>query len=90
MLKKGIGLKWNLIQFILPMASIVRFFGFHLFISKWLCCSWNDLFLKLSITVRGVVPRGVLGSNVSKGTQTSKQLDDFLKHRSPRCAKPLL
>ena len=26
------------------------FFGFHLFISKWLCCSWNDLFLKLSIT----------------------------------------
>jgi hypothetical protein len=46
--------------------------------------------LILGITVRGFAQRGFQGSNVSKETQTSKQLDDFLELKSPRCAKPLL
>jgi hypothetical protein len=44
----------------------------------------------LRTTVRGFAQRGFQGSNVSKVTQTSKQLDDFLKPKTPRCAKPLL
>jgi hypothetical protein len=44
----------------------------------------------LPLTVRGLAQRGIYDSNVSHKTQTSKQLDDFLKHKCPRCAKPLL
>jgi hypothetical protein len=52
---------------------------------------WRDLQLvKLLLTVRGFVQRGFQGFKVSKGTRTSKQRDDFLKLKSPRCAKPLL
>jgi hypothetical protein len=47
-------------------------------------------FLLLRPTVRGFAQRGFQDSNVSKVTQTSKQLDDFLKYKTPRCAKPLL
>ena len=42
------------------------------------------------ITVRGFALRGFQGFNVSKVTKTFKQLDDFLKLKCPRCAKPLL
>jgi hypothetical protein len=38
----------------------------------------------------GLAQRGFHRSNVSKETRTSKQLDAFLKLKSPRCAKPLL
>jgi hypothetical protein len=48
------------------------------------------LFSALVVTVRGFAQRGFQDSNVSKVTQTSKQLDDFLKLKCPRCAKPLL
>jgi hypothetical protein len=47
-------------------------------------------FLALQVTVRGFAQRGFQGSKVSKVTRTSKQLDDFLKLKCPRCAKPLL
>jgi hypothetical protein len=43
-----------------------------------------------NLTVRGFALRGFQSSNVLKVTETSKQLDDFLKHKTPRCAKPLL
>jgi len=45
---------------------------------------------KLLLTVRGFAQRGFQGANVSKDTQTSKQRGDFMKLKSPRCAKPLL
>jgi hypothetical protein len=44
----------------------------------------------LQLTVRGFAQRGIQGFNVSKVTEISKQLDDFLKRKTPRCAKPLL
>jgi hypothetical protein len=44
----------------------------------------------LPLTVRGFAQRGFQGSNVSKETRTSKQLYDFLKLQTPRCAKSLL
>jgi hypothetical protein len=44
----------------------------------------------LHLTVRGFAQRGFQSSKVSKVTQISKHLDDFLKHQTPRCAKPLL
>jgi hypothetical protein len=47
-------------------------------------------FTKLALTVRGFAQQGFQGSNVSKVTESSKQLDAFLKHKTPRCAKPLL
>ena len=42
------------------------------------------------LTFRGFAQRGFQGSNVSKVTRTSMQRDDFLNHKTPRCAKPLL
>jgi hypothetical protein len=52
--------------------------------------SFRCVVLNLPITVRGFAQRGFQGYNVSKLTKTSKQLDDFLKRKTPRCAKPLL
>jgi hypothetical protein len=45
--------------------------------------------LRLPLMVSGFAKRGLQGYNKSKETETSKQLDDFLKHKCPRFAKPL-
>jgi hypothetical protein len=39
--------------------------------------------------VCGFALRGFQSSRISKETQTSKQLEDFLKHKCPRYAEPL-
>ena len=44
----------------------------------------------LTLTFRGFEQRGFQSTNVSIETQFPKQRDDFLKHQTPRCAKPLL
>jgi hypothetical protein len=58
--------------------------------SLFLFCHTVFFLYALLLTVRGFALRGFQGFNVSKVTKTFKQLDDFLKLKCPRCAKPLL
>jgi ssDNA-binding Zn-finger/Zn-ribbon topoisomerase 1 len=46
--------------------------------------------VRCHVSVSSIAQRGFQDSKVTKVSETSKQLDDFLNHKCPRCGKPLL